>query len=447
MDNRSTLTSGPVGLTLLKLTLPMMVGMVGMVLFNLVDTYFVGRLGIDELAAMSFTLPIVMLQGSIAMGLGVGASSVISRLIGKGDPEKVKRQTTDSLVLSVLMVIVLVIGGLVTIEPLFRLLGADGNLLVLVKKYMFIWYLGLPFVVVPMVGNNAIRAAGNTVIPSAIMLLAIVLNIILDPLLIYGPGPFPAMGLEGAALATVFARAGTFIGSLLFLHLKFSMISTRIPRLTEMFHSWKEMMFIGVPAAVAQIIVPLSMGVITRIISKFGREAVAAIGVGNRAEMFAMAPLMALSSVLVPFIGQNSGAGKMDRIRKGLKISRFFSMGLGLLMFLVFLVFGRQIGSVFNDDTSVIDIFYRFVVFASAGYGLLGVLMVNTAAFNALKKPFHSTGLNILRMVLLYIPLAFFLSMFFNEDGVFIGALLSSILAGAVSWIWMGITVSRNTME
>ena len=206
---KANLTEGDPGKTIMKLTGPMMIGMIGMVIFNLVDTLYIGRLGTEALAAMSFTLPVVMLQGSISMGLGVGVSAVISRAIGAGNQEKVKRLTTDSLFLSVLIVTSFVVLGYLTIDPLFRLLGAEGELLILVKQYMSIWYVGVPFVVIPMIGNSAIRAAGNTVIPSGIMLTAITVNIVLDPLLIFGIGPFPRMELAGAALATVIARSTT----------------------------------------------------------------------------------------------------------------------------------------------------------------------------------------------------------------------------------------------
>ena len=140
---KAKLTEGSVGRTLVFVTLPMMVGIVGMVAFNLVDTFFVGRLGTLELAAMGFTFPVVMVVGSIARGLGVGVSSVVSRAIGQGDHHKVQRLTTDGLLLSVLIVLVFAVAGLLSIEPLFRMLGASEDILPLIKAYMRIWYFGI----------------------------------------------------------------------------------------------------------------------------------------------------------------------------------------------------------------------------------------------------------------------------------------------------------------
>lgn len=161
-NKRARLTEGPVARTLVNLTIPMLLGLVGIAAFNLVDTYFVGQLGTAELAAMSFTFPVVMIVGSVAQGLGIGVSAVVSRAIGEKNEHRVKRLTTDGLLLSVLVVAGFVVLGLSTIDLVFRFLGATPEVLVLIEQYMRIWYLGVIAVVIPMVGNSAIRATGDT---------------------------------------------------------------------------------------------------------------------------------------------------------------------------------------------------------------------------------------------------------------------------------------------
>ncbi len=161
LPSPASLTEGPIGPTLIKLTVPMLFGIMGMVVFNLVDTIYVGRLGTAELAALSFTFPVVMVVTSIGLGIGVGASSLISFAIGEGNHSKVQRITSDSLVLSLLLVTVFISIGYFTIDPLFTALGATPEILILIHQYMEIWYLGVPFVIVPMVGNNALRAKGD----------------------------------------------------------------------------------------------------------------------------------------------------------------------------------------------------------------------------------------------------------------------------------------------
>jgi putative MATE family efflux protein len=230
-NGKPKLIDGPVGKTLLNLTIPMVIGIMGIVAFNLVDTYFVGQLGTTELAALSFTFPVVFVIGSIALGLSMGTSAVISRAIGEGDRHKVQRLTTDALMLSLVIVISFAVAGLFTIEPLFKLLGASAEILPLIKRYMTIWYPGMMFVVIPMVGNGAIRASGDTKTPSMIMMAAVVVNLVLDPLLIFGIGPFPRWELEGAAVATVIARAVTMVISIRVLHWREKMISLVPPPL------------------------------------------------------------------------------------------------------------------------------------------------------------------------------------------------------------------------
>ena len=437
MKSKVDLTQGPVSRAIVTMTLPMMVGMVGMVAFNLVDTYFIGQLGTDALAAMSFTLPVVMMQGAISMGLGVGASAVISRAIGEGDAEKVKRLTTDALLLSVGIVIFFVIAGLLTIDPLFRLLGAGPTLLGLIRRYMRIWYLGVAFVVVPMVGNNAIRAAGNTVIPSAVMLTAIVMNVLLDPLLIFGLGPFPRLELEGAALATVFARSVTFVVSLLFLHYKFGMLSFRLAGWSRTLDSWRQVVFVGVPAALTYVLIPLSMGFVTRLIASQGTAAVAAFGVGTRIEMFLLSPIVALGAVITPFTGQNIGAGRLDRVRDGFFFGTRFSLGLGALLWGACLLGGARAGSLFNADPAVFEAVGRYLRIVGLGYGCHGVSMIAASVFNAMNRPFSAMAVNFVKLVVLLIPLAYLGREFAQLDGIFTGVATAFLVSGVGAFFWV----------
>lgn len=431
---------------LIKLTIPMTFGIVGMVAFNLVDTYFVGRLGTKELAALSFTFPIVLLVNSLALGLGIGASAVISRAIGEGDQHRVKRLTTDSLVLAISLVTLFVVVGLFTIDPVFRLLGARGEMLDMVRQYMSIWYFGMPFVVVPMVGNNAIRATGDTKTPSAIMLVAVFCNFIMDPLLIFGIGPFPRLGIAGAAIATVISRSVTFTVSLSVLCFRDKMITFVIPKLKEVFESWKRILYIGLPTAGTRIIVPLAIGIITRIVSTYGKEAVAAYGVSSRLEFFALTVVVALSSVLAPFVGQNWGAGKQDRVKKAVAYSEQFSMIWGFAVFIILTTLARPIAGIFNSNPAVITAIVLYLRVVSIGYGLQGVIMLTGSAMNVLNRPFHAAGVRIAQMFILYIPLALIGSRLFGLTGVFVALAIAYCGAGIAShYILARIMAIKNT--
>jgi len=427
------LIEGSVQKTLIKLTIPMILGMLGMIIFNLTDTFFIGQLGIYQLAALTFTFPVVLVIGSIAMGLGIGASVVISRAIGEGNFNNVKRLTTDSLSLSLIFVGFFALFGLFTIKPLFQLLGATGAVLNYINQYMTIWYIGVIFVVIPMVGNNAIRASGDTKTPGLIMFFAAIANIILDPILIFGIGPFPRMEIAGAAIATVIARAFTLILSLLILIFRKKMITIKIPEFKLIAQSWKQILHIGIPTAATRIMLPLGAGVIITIIATYGSEAVAGFGVATRIEFFALAVVMALSSVLAPFIGQNLGSGKFDRIKSGMKFSYKFSLALGFFMFIVLAIFGSKIGSLFSNDQNVISVVRLYFLIIPIGYGLYGILLLATSAMNVFKKPLHAAILTLTQTFIIYIPLAYIGSYFFGLGGVFSALMVSYFIGGIIS--------------
>ncbi|MCK5132791.1 MAG: MATE family efflux transporter [Candidatus Sabulitectum sp.] len=430
---KASLTTGKILPQLIRLTIPMMVGMVGMVVFNLADTFFIGQLGAEQLAAMGFTFPVVMVLISISVGLGMGTSAVISREIGKGSFKNVRHLATNSLLLGFPVVAIFALAGSLTIEPLFRLLGAEGATLSYIKEYMQIWYIGVPFVVIPMIGNNIIRATGDMKTPGMIMVAIAGLNIILDPLLIFGLGPFPEMGIAGGALATVFSRAVGMTIALVILAKREKIIRFAIPKARELIESWKKILYIGIPAGLARLVIPLSMGVVTRFVSEYGNSAVAGFGVACRLEALAMMLLMALSSVLIPFTGQNTGAGQKDRVLKALKISYIFSLAWGGFMFVLFLLTGKFMAGLFNDDPSIVATVVLYLNMVSISYGFQGLMVVSSAALNGSHKPIHSAVLSMSRMFVFYIPLALIGSKLFDLKGIFMAGSIANFGAGLLS--------------
>ncbi|MDH5542185.1 MAG: MATE family efflux transporter [Nitrospinota bacterium] len=427
------LIEGDVGKTLMDLTLPMLYGVAGMVIFNLADTFFLGMLGTDELAAITFTFPVVLVIGSLAMGLGIGASAVISRAVGEGDHGKVTRLTTDSLILALCVVGIFVTAGFLTIEPMFRLLGADGEILELVKKYMVIWYAGIGFLIVPMVGNNAIRAMGDTKTPSLIMMVAAIVNVALDPLLIFGYGPIPRMEMEGAAIATIIARAITFVVAIYVLYWRESVLSFKLASLSDMLESWKQILHIGLPAAGSRMVVPVATGIITMLVATYGPEAVAAYGVASRIEFFGMIMVFALSVVLGPFIGQNLGAGKGERVREGVSYSKRFSIWWGAGIFLLMLAVAGPVASAFTDNPDVQSKVVLYLMVVPVGYGFFGIIQISMSVLNVLNRPYHASLLPISHAFIFYLPLAYAGSAWFGLPGIFYALTISYFLAGTLA--------------
>ena len=200
------LTQGSIPKALFSLAGPMILGIIAIKSVAVIDTYFVAKLGILELTALSFSFPVAMTVTSIAIGLGAGASSVVSRAVGANNLDDAKRLTTDALILAMLLVSAIAIAGYIFVRPLFSLLGANGEVLNLIVRYMQIWFAALPFVVIPMVANAVLRAVGDAFWPSLIMIMSAFINIGLTPLLIFGWGPIPAYHIEGAAYGTFIAQ-------------------------------------------------------------------------------------------------------------------------------------------------------------------------------------------------------------------------------------------------
>ena len=431
--NRQRLLHDPVGKTLLRLTVPMLFGIFSMVIFNLADTFFVGRLGKDQLAALSFTFPVVLTISSLAQGIGMGTSAVVSRAIGQEDYRRVRRLASDSLILGILVVGIGAAAGLLTIRPLFSLLGAEGIVLDYIVEYMGLWYYGMIFVVVPMVGNNIIRATGDSKTPGIVMVLGAAANFSLDPLLIFGIGPFPAFGIRGAALATLIGRGITFFIAMYVLMKREKLLSYAIPKPSEVWESWKEILHIGVPNAFAKMIIPLGNGFITRIVASFGATAVAGYGVATRLEFFSLAALNALSSVIGPFIGQNIGAKQLERVKAGFTTSGRFSLSVGGFLFCVYLIFAPKIAAFFNADPIVISTAALYLRIVSSAYAAQGFYLIVSAGLNVLKRPLQAAGLSTLELFGLSVPLALLGSYFFGMAGAFTAIAFSYMSTGVIA--------------
>lgn len=430
-------TTAPVKSSILKLAGGMLFGLFAMSAFNAVDTFFVGRLGATQLAAMSFTFPVVMILNSISFGLGIGISSTVSRALGAGDTEAVKRLTTDGLILSMLIVLILGVLGLFTIRPLFALLGAGGDTLDYIQQYMTVWYLGIPFVIIPMAGNNVIRATGDTIMPSVIMMISVAVNVILDPLFIFGIGSLPGLGITGAAIATVIARFASLVFSLYILIHREKLVSTDKVPFSKVKQSWKSITYVGVPAALMQAINPLSLSILTGLLAGFGDSVVAGFGAAGRVEMIIMNIPMAFGSVMGPFAGQNWGANKVERIKEGAKFSALITLVWGALIFVLSLLFSHQIISLFSKDSDVIRVGSKYLITLSVGYGFLGILQISTQSMNGIGKPMNAGMVTLLKAFGLNIPLALIFSQSFQESGIFFASSISNIIAGVVGYLML----------
>lgn len=430
------MTEGSVRRHLISLTLPMTWAILANMTFGLADTYFVGQLGLEQLAALTFTFPVIMVLISLAIGLGAGTSSVIARAIGEGDQGKARRLTTDALVLSAVAAVLLGVLGLFTIGPLFRLLGAEDAVIELIRQYMAIWYLGTIFVIVPTVGMGSLRASGAIRSASAVMIGASLLNLALDPLLIFGLAGFPRLELEGAAIATVISRGFAFVAALAILHYRKRLLTLARPRAGEVRASVASILHVGLPASAAHMVIPLTVGVITQLIASAGTAPVAAFGVVSRIDAFAQVFFFAMSAVIGPIVGQNLGARLHGRIRLALREGFAFCMMFGAVLAVVLAVFGPWLVGLFADDPGVVLIGAIYLLVVPIGYGASGVVMVANAALNGMGRPLPAIAITTVRTVVLTVPLAYLGNWLIGVEGIFVAMSVSTLAAGLMAFVW-----------
>jgi putative MATE family efflux protein len=445
MESRRTrLTEGSVGRHLVNMTLPVLLGIATMMGQAFVDAWFLGRVGDHALAAHAFGFPVWMIITSVAIGLGAGTSSVVARAIGAGDEQRAQRLTTDSVLLSFTITAALSLLGVLTIDPLFRLLGAPEDMISLIRGFMTILYAGIPFVVVGMVGMASMRATGDTRLPSKLMIIGSILNVALDPVLIFGFGPVPAMGLNGAAMAALLARGAIFLGTIYLLASRLNMISFAWPAGADVRRSWRDILHVGIPAAGTNTIVPMTTAIITALIAGFGPEAVAGFGVASRVESLLLVIYYALSAIIGPFVGQNFAAGKEQRILLALRLSMIFCLASGLLIAGLLAVSAGFVSSLFSDSDAVIDVTRIFLWIAPLSYGSYGLVMVMNASLNGLGRPLPAVVISLARTIILYLPLALVARHWFGIAGIFAAYAVANIVTGVIAYVLATRTVREH---
>jgi putative MATE family efflux protein len=419
------------------MTGPLVVGILAILLFTLVDAFFVGRLGTGPLAALSFSFPVAMLILNFALGVGIGTTALLGFRLGNDDRPAARRMATHSLLLSITAGALVWIVGRATVEPLFSTLGAPPRLLPLIGDYMGVWYAGMVPLMLSMASNSCLRAAGDTRTPGLVMALAGVGNAILDPLLIFGWGPVPGLGLPGAALATVLAWSGAGALSLYLLAFHQRLLEGRLPRLGELLGTWGPHLRISVPAAASNMLMPLAVAALTALLAQHGPEAVAAFGVGGRIEALAIVVILALTSALPPLVSQSYGAGRLDRVRHALALSVRFVLAWELGVYALLAGGAPWIAAAFSDDPRVTELLTHFLWILPLSYGAQGVVILVATVLNALHHAGRAVVVGVVRLFVLYVPLGYVGGWWLGVEGVFAGAALGNFLAALGTGLWM----------
>ena len=416
------------------MSIPTGLGILSILLFNITDTFFISLLGTDALTAISFTFPLTFIISSIIIGFGSGLSAALARLIGKGETDNLKSFVISALLLGLVTIAVLTTLGFWGSDPLFRLLGAQDNLLPLIHDYLNVWLFAIVFLVIPMMGNSALRATGNAKYPSYIMMGAGVVNVVLDPILIFGFGPIAPMGIQGAAVATLIAWAMSLVASLILLH-KSQLIGWVSLSVNGVLKTWRTVLRVGQAAAISQMINPLFNAIVMSMLASIDSKAVAAYGVGIRIESVMLIGVIALASSLMPFLAQNMGAGQTERAKSALLGSAKFSIISQFVLYVIIALLARPLAGLFSDDEAVIDYVVIFLYLVPFAYGALGMVIVVANALNAYNRPGASLLVNVARLFLLMLPMVWLGKELLGANGVFAAIAIGNILMGGACYI------------
>ena len=424
----------PVGPTLITMTIPMIMGILVMFSFQAVDTWYIGRLGTTELAAISFTLPVGFIVNNVAIGLSIGASVIIARAIGSEDRDSAMASASGTFGIALALGGLLAVLGYDNVEKIFTLLGADAPMVSVIRQYTDIWMFGFVFSVITFSTSGIVRATGDTRSATYIMMYGGLINIILDPLLIFGVGPFPRLELQGAAIATVVSLMFSFVAIMWLL-----VVREKLVRLSNI---WDENMArfylrlarLAVPAALANVLAPVSNAILTRLVSEHGDKAVAAFGAGGRFEQFSMIVAFAITAALSPFMSQNLGAGKPHRAREGMLYCLRFIVFYQLVILLIVSVLRPILANVFSDDAEVVGMTSQYLMVMPLAWLAYGLFVIMNTGFNSAQQTERAFLVSLLRAIFLIAPCAWFGGQWAGFVGIFMGAVLGGFCAAGVSW-------------
>lgn len=433
------ITKGPILNSLLKLSLPIMIGQLIQTFYNLVDTLWVGRLGSGAVAAVSISFPIVFLMISLAAGLTIAGTALIAQNKGAGNDEEVNKILAQLISFIGILSVILAFIGFVFSEQFITWMGAEAQIVGDATGYLRIIFVGIPAMFIFFIFSAALRGIGDTVTPMVMTLFSVILNVILDPLLIFGIGPFPEMGVQGAALATIIARAIAAVYALMILISGKKNLHFKFKYLKFDFKIIKKVIKIGIPSSVQQSMLSVAQIAMTTIVAAFGTATLAAYGIGNRVISIASMLIMGISAATTTMIGQNIGAGEKKRSEDIAKVSLSLTFAvLSVLGILVFIIPNQLVG-VFNKESDVLLYGSSYLRITALFYGIMGVRMVVNGIFRGAGKTITTMILSIIAFIVLRIPLAYILSNFLglNQTGIWWGIAVSDAIGAVVSLSWL----------
>jgi putative MATE family efflux protein len=441
------LTSGDIGLPLFWLSLPIVITNLLQTAYNLVDTFYLGQYSTTALAAISFGFPLVFLLISLGLGLSVAGSVLVAQNTGAGDERQAEYAAAQTVTFSFVLAAILGAIGWVVVDDLLRLFGAEPATLVAATGYLRVIAVGLPLMFGFIVFISLMRGYGDTVTPMVVMFGSVVLNIALDPFLIFGWWVFPELGVQGAAYATVFSRAVAMAAGLAIMFQGTRGIKIHVRDMRPDFGYARKILRIGVPASIEGTGRAISVNALFLVVGGFSTVVVAGYGIGIRIFSVIFLPAIAVSQGVETMVGQNIGAERVDRASTASQFAaKWMFVLLGAAGVLIFLV-PRPIAAVFTNDPAVVDVAADFLRYVSLTFGFIGVMRAYTGAFRGAGHTLMAAIVAISFLGLIRLPVAAVLAFGVGPATLELAGYALSIpqLVAAIgpTGIWWGFVVSN----
>ncbi len=434
--DQNELLTGSILKHVIRLATPMIIAFVFVTSYQYVDRYFVSQLGDVATAAIGMAFIVQLFIIAIGVGVGSGVNSFISRNLGAENTDDAENTVLHSLLVALLIGLAIAVVGLGTERPLFQLLGAEGDLLELILAYLTIIFLFTPINLIIMISNSIFQGWGDTVSPMKIMLLGNFANLVLDPLLIFGMGPFPQMGIEGAALATGMGRslAMCYVAYKMLLRhhptrLRFSLFQLNRGIIAGIFQ-------VGLPSALSQLLTSVAMGFVFFVLDPFGTDARAAYTIVFTYDMVIFLPAIGISQAVSILTGHNFGAHQYERINKVFFTGVISAFAIMALSALIILSSPEVFAGIFAQSPEVLRISAEALQITAIGHFFSGIYMISAASFQGLGLGRHYLASNVLRLYLFQVPFAYFGAHWFGLNGVWYGLMMVHILSAVVLLIW-----------
>ncbi|WP_379920457.1 MATE family efflux transporter [Erythrobacter sp. R86502] len=426
------LVSGSIPAHLVSQTLPAVIGVAAIMSIGIVDAYFIGQLGREELAAISFIFPVSVASTSLGVGVMVGINSVVARALGEGDFERAARRANFGIAFACACGLLMGLALWLLIDPIFAAMNAPDNLMPLIRTYMVPYAIGFPLSFAIMGFNGVLRGQGEAKRTSTVSIAYAAANWVLDPLLITGAMGFEGFGIAGAAYATAIGW-GVGVAVALWL-LRGTALPLNLGLLLQcnLIDPAKAIIRVGLPAAFSNAINPLGLSVLTALVALEGEAAVAGFGAAGRLQSFVIVPLLGLSGAIGAIVGQNWGAGRQDRAREATMYAAAFCVAWGLLVAGAMMVAGESLAQIFTDDPAVVAEFALYLKIAAWGYAGFGLLIVGNGIMNAVDKAGFALVQSVARVFLVMLPVALILQPDMGSAAIYTAELAANLF-GAVT--------------